>query len=265
MIGAILLSTVCLCGVAPERSNDFFWENDKFGMRAYGPGEWHKWSGFDVFNKATSSNMVAEILHHPSAHGNWHQNVNGVCFDNYTMGASRGVGGIAMFADGEWKTYPDWESSRVITNTDERCEFELVYPAFSAAGKMTCHITLRRGERFFRNDVSFERMPGGFLAGPGFDLEPSRDHRGSLFEGDGVVSLFEQSKPADEGSTMTALFVEDPSAVTTMTDHLNCRVFAFKTKAFTYWAGASWDKAGEITTPEAWHDHVRAFMKGKRK
>ena len=34
----------CGCGVAPERENDFWWENDKFGMRAYGPGEFHKWS-----------------------------------------------------------------------------------------------------------------------------------------------------------------------------------------------------------------------------
>ena len=261
MIGVLILATICLCGVAKERQNDFFWENDKFGMRAYGPGEWHKWSGFDVFNKATDENLVADILTHPTERGDWHHNVNGKCFDNFTMGASRGVGGIAMFADGEWKTYPDWETSRVITNCDERCEFELTYPAFSAAGKMTCHITLRRGERFYRNDVSFERMPKGFLAGPGIDLEPRRDHAGSLVETPGRVSLFEQTKPSDEGSTMTAILVADPSAVTAMTDHLNCRVLAFKTKDFTYWAGASWSMAGEVTAPQAWHDHVRRFQK----
>ena len=30
---------VCNAEVCPERQNDFCWENDKFGMRAYGPGE----------------------------------------------------------------------------------------------------------------------------------------------------------------------------------------------------------------------------------
>ncbi|MBQ3314509.1 MAG: DUF4861 family protein, partial [Kiritimatiellae bacterium] len=37
MIAAILIATTCLCGEAPERANDFFWENDRTGFRAYGP------------------------------------------------------------------------------------------------------------------------------------------------------------------------------------------------------------------------------------
>jgi len=254
---------VCACGVCPERQNDFVWENDKFGMRAYGPGEFHKWSGFDVFNKNTSSNVCLTWCHRLDK-GNFHEN-RGFGMDNYTMGASRGVGGVAMFADGEWKTYPDWETCRVIHTGDDYLEFELVYPAFSSAGKMTFHITLKRGERFFRNDVSFERMPENFFAGPGMDLEPKRDHKGDLVEEPGVVSLFEDPKGENgkDGSTMSAVFVPDPSQVTMMTDHLNCRVLAFKgRKSFTYWAGASWSLAGEITTAAAWHACVREFQKG---
>mgnify|MGYP003329620975 CR=1 FL=1 len=130
---------------------------------------------------------------------------------------------------------------------------------------MTYHITLKRGERFFRNDVSFERMPKGFLAGPGIDLESKRDHKGNLVEEPGLVSLFEDAKgeSGKDGSTMAAIFVADPAQVTVMTDHLNCRVLAFKgEKNFTYWAGASWSLAGEIVTPDAWHEHVRNFQKG---
>lgn len=180
--------------------------------------------------------------------------------DNYTMGASRGVGGVALFADGEWKTYPDWETSRIIHTGPDYCEFELVYPAFSAAGRMTYHITLKRGERFFRNDVSFERMPKDFVAGPGIDLEPRRDHKGSLFESAGVVSLFEDPKGRDgnEGSTMSAIFVRPGEKIETLTDHMNCRVLGFRGKAkFTYWAGASWSTAGEMISAEQWHEHVR--------
>ena len=260
---------VCNAVVCPERANDMVWENDLFGMRAYGPGEYHKWSGFDVFNKSSVSNVCIRWTrdrnyNHPGVSPNFHQNC-GEGMDNYTMGASRGVGGVAMFADGEWKTYPDWESNRVIHVGADYCEFEIVYPAFSAAGKMTCHITLRRGERFFRNDVSFERMPESFVVGPGLDLEPKRDHRGSIWEGDGAVSLFEDPKGKDgsDGSTMSAVFVRLGERVEPMTDHLNCRVLGFRgRRRFTYWAGAGWSLAKDVTVAERWHEIVRSFRKG---
>lgn len=263
MIASVLIAAICNCAVCPERQNDFVWENDKFGMRAYGPGEYHKWSGFDVFNKNTSSNVCLTWCHRLDK-GNFHAN-RGFGMDNYTMGASRGVGGIAMFADGEWKTYPDWEVSRVIHTGDDYLEFELTYPAFSAAGKMTCHVTLRRGECFFRNDVSFERMSNDFVVGPGIDLDPKRDHHGSLAEDDGLVSLFEDPKgeSGKDGSTMEAVFVSPGESVEMMTDHLNCRVLGFRgKKSFTYWAGANWSLAGEIAAPGQWHEHVRNFRKG---
>jgi len=265
MIAALFLAAICNAEVCPERQNDFCWENDKFGMRAYGPGEYHKWSGWDVFNKTPGEpGAAAKLLHGKGVNVNWHEVPFGGVLDNYTIGASRGLGGIAFFGDGEWKTYPDWESSKVIHVGDDYCEFELVYPAFAAVGKMTCHVTLRRGERFFRNDVSFEhpdRFRGDFRAGSGIDLDPARDHKGALVEEPGLVSLFEDEKGAN-GSTMEAIFVADSSDVEVMTDRMNCRVLAFKKPNFTYWAGATWSKAGEITTPEAWIDAVRAFKAG---
>ena len=254
---------VCNAEVCPERMNDLVWENDKFGMRAYGPGEYHRWSGFDVFNKNTASNVCIRWCHNPKE-GDFHKN-RGEGMDNYTMGPSRGMGGIAMFADGEWKTYPDWETCRILHTGPDYLEFEMTYPAFSAAGRMTCHVTLKRGERFFRNDVSFERgyLPKNFFVGPGLDLEAKRDHHGSLVEEDGLVSLFEDPKGpgGEEGSTMTAIFVAAPADVKAMTDHMNCRVLAFTRHTFTYWAGAAWSLAGEITTAEAWHEHVREFRR----
>ena len=259
---------VCACGVAPERNDDFYWENDKAGFRAYGPRDVHLWSGIDVFNKGHAENEVVKLLRGKGAFGGWHHLATlkgGVrTFDNYTMGASRGVGGVAFWGDGEWKTYPNWISSEVLHAGDDFLRFRLVYPAFSAAGKMTCEITMKRGERFFRNDVSFERVfVDDFAAGPGLDLEPTRGHGGSVVEEPGLVSLFEDERldaqGHSEGSTMAAIVVADPSAVEVRTDHLNCRVLLFKKSRFTYWAGASWSGAGEITTPAAWHRHVREF------
>lgn len=241
------LADVCTCGVAPERNDDFYWENDKVGFRAYGPRDVHLWSGFDVFNKGHEGNEVVRLLRGEGACGAWHNLATlkgGVrTFDNYTMGASRGVGGVAFRGDGEWKTYPNWVTSEVLHTGDDALKFRLVYPAFSAAGKMTCTVTMRRGERFFRNDVSFERdFRDDFRAGPGLDVDPARGHRGALVEEPGLVSLFEDEKSDargnSEGSTMAAIFVADPAAVEARTDAQSCRVLLFGKSRFTYWAGA---------------------------
>ena len=53
--------------------------------------------------------------------------------------------------------------------------------------------------------------------------------------------------------------------VEVMTDRMNCRVLAFRKPNFTFWAGTAWTKAGEITTPEAWIEAVRAYRKGVAK
>ncbi len=259
---ALLLAAVCMCGEAPERANDFFWENDKFGMRAYGPGDVHCWSGFDVFNKTTDAAATCgHVLRNHDKCGNWHATPFDGVLDNYAVGAGRGCGGIALFADGEWKTFPNWKKCRVIANSDERCEFELVYPAFSDAGEMTCRIELRRGERFFRNKVEFERPLKGAWAGPGLDLEPKRGHVGDVWEdaGLGVVALYENDRGEVEGSTATAIFM--PGAQRILTDAQNCRVLSVTgVKSFEYWAGAAWSKAGEVASAAAWRREIESFI-----
>ena len=88
---------VCNAEVCPERQDDFVWENDKFGMRAYGPRDVHRWSGLDVFNKNTASNVCLKWCHRIDK-GNFHTN-RGEGMDNYTVGPGRGVGAVALLAD----------------------------------------------------------------------------------------------------------------------------------------------------------------------
>ena len=267
----IILAAICCCGEAPERANDFFWENDKVGFRAYGPGDPHVWSGIDLFNKMPDAGATCgEVLHNHTKCGNWHVTPYKGILDNYTIGAGRGLGAVALFGDGEWKTYPDWQSCRIIAANDERCEFELVYPAFSALGKMTYHITLKKGDRFFRNEVTFEnpKRIREFKLGPGLDVAASRGHAGDVWEDAslGVVSLFEDPKNDVEGSTMTAIFIDPASRddVELLTDAQGCRIIALRKPHFVYWAGCAWSNSGEITTAAQWHDEVRRFRNSLR-
>ena len=71
LFAAVSAYPFCNAEVCPERRDDFVWESDPFGMRAYGPRDVNKWSGFDVFNKANPSNVCLKWCHRIDK-GNFH-------------------------------------------------------------------------------------------------------------------------------------------------------------------------------------------------
>ena len=256
MIASMLLAATCLCGEAPERANDFFWENDRVGFRAYGPGDPHKWSGIDVFNKATTNNFVVHLLREPKRHGNWHKNVKGLGMDDYAVGPGRGVGGVAFRKDGKWlPDYGDWVAYRILTNCEERCSFELDYK-LPIGGTMTLGIVLEKGSSFFTE--------------AGLDLNAKREHVGDLFvdERKCIVSLFEKphNRKGEEGSMMNAIFALPIFGEVSLADEPNgAKMIMTKPlkssdrgcSVLVVCAGADWTEAGRFRDAKAWHAYVR--------
>ena len=277
MIAAILIATTCLCGEAPERANDFFWENDRVGFRAYGPGDPHKWSGIDVFNKATTNNFVVHLLREPGKHGNWHKNVDGLGMDDYAMGPGRGVGGVALRKDGKWlPDYGDWVAYRIITNSEEKCEFELDYK-LPIGGTMTLGIVLEKGRSFFTEAVTFSKDAPieGVEVGVGLDLSAAREHTGDLFidEKKLIVSLFEKphNREGEEGSMMNAIFAMQGMGGVSLADGpegakmIMTEPLKLHGTALVVCAGADWTEAGRFRDAKSWHDYVRAEQTEKER
>ena len=272
MIAAILIATTCLCGEAPERANDFFWENDRTGFRAYGPGDVHKWSGIDVFNKATTNNFVVHLLRGHGDYGNWHKNVNGLGMDDYAVGPGRGVGGVAFRKDGKWlPDYGNWVAYRILTNCEECCSFELDYK-LPIGGTMTLGIALEKGSSFFTEVVTLsEDVPvEGLEVGIGLDLSAEREHTGDLFvdEKKLIVSLFEKphNRKGEEGSMMNAIFALPISGKLSLADEPNgAKMIMTKPlesidrgcSVLEVCAGADWTEAGRFRDAKSWHDYVR--------
>jgi len=271
-------SSTCLCGEAPERANDFFWENDVVGFRAYGPGDVHKWSGIDVFNKNCASNLVVHWLREPGCHGNWHLNCGGLGMDDYAVGPGRGVGGVSLRKDGQWLAdYGNWTAYRVLTNCDARCAFELDYK-LPIGGTMTLAISLEKGSALFREAVSFspDTPLDGVEVGVGLDLNPARRHVGDVFvdEKRGIVSLFEKPHvdrdgkpvPGEEGLTMSA--IRAVSGYATLADEPNGGKMlltkplkasdANGRSVLVVLAGAEWSETGRHPDAAAWHRSVAA-------
>ena len=272
MIASILLAATCLCGEAPERANDFFWENDRVGFRAYGPGDPHKWSGIDVFNKATTNNFVVHLLREPKKHGNWHKNVKGLGMDDYAVGPGRGVGGVAFRKNGKWlPDYGDWVAYRILTNCEERCSFELDYK-LPIGGTMTLGIVMEKGSSFFTEAVMLSKdVPTeGLEVGVGLDLNAKREHVGDLFvdERKCIVSLFEKphNRKGEEGSMMRAIFALPIFGKLSLADEPNgAKMIMTKPLKSTdrgcsvlvVCAGADWTEAGRFRDAKAWHAYVR--------
>ncbi len=269
MITAILIAATCLCGEAPERANDFFWENDRVGFRAYGPGDPHKWSGIDVFNKATTNNFVVHLLREPGKHGNWHKNVNGLGMDDYAVGPGRGVGGVSFRKDGKWlPDYGNWVAYRIRTNCEEYCSFELDYK-LPIGGTMTLGIVLEKGRSFFTEAVTFSKDAPieGVEVGVGLDLSAEREHTGDLFvdEKKLIVSLFEKphNREGEEGSMMSAIFAMPGMGGVALADGpegakmIMTEPLKMHGTALVVCAGADWTEAGRFRDAKSWHDYVR--------
>ena len=277
---AVLAAAACLCGVAPERETDFFWENDRTGFRAYGPGDPHKWSGIDVFNKATTNNFVVHLLRGHGDYGNWHKNVKGLGMDDYAVGPGRGVGGVALRKDGKWlPDYGDWVAYRILTNCEERCSFELDYK-LPIGGTMTLGIVLGKGSSFFSEAVTFSKDTPieGVEVGVGLDLSAEREHTGDLFidEKKLVVSLFEKphNREGEEGSMMNAIFaVPGMGGVSLADGPEGAKMIMTKPltwidrgcSVLTVCAGADWTEAGRFRDAKSWHDYVRAEQTEKER
>lgn len=246
----------------PERMDDFVWENDHFGARAYGPlvslpaprGEGLVSSGFDIFNKAIPDIMMADALVRGVREKiSYHKN-NGRGFDNYKVSTGRGVGGIAMKdAKGNWIYEGNWRTQKVLKKTAGKVVFELGYSRYTVRG------TMEKGIPFCRFDV----RPNGkklsaALIGPGLDVSAKRKHNGELAIDPkaGYVANFEPAD-GDNGHVMSAIIL--PGGGTLSLDATESMVLLQDKGSFTFYAGASWSGAGKWKSAKEWHDYVKKF------
>ena len=273
------LSIVCWSQYLPERMDDFAWENDRFGARAYGPvimqpapaGQKLVSSGIDIINKCVPYPVLHRWFVERTGEGSYHRD-HGEGMDNYKVGPSRGCGGLgARGADG-WAFSVNWSKAKMIQCGPVRTEFELTYPAWGGFGEETRRVTLDRGQFFAHYRPRFRgQAPAGVQVGPGLDCGAARQHDGRIardlaagwianWEPDGVDG-------ADTGSIATAVLLDPADApAATATDALGCE-YLFPSAGRTslgYWAGATWSGAGVVKDAKAWHALVRDFATALR-
>jgi len=251
----------------PERLDDFAWENDKIAHRTYGPAlqapdtakaskEVLKTSGLDIWFKRVPYPIVDRWYN--KGHDHYHHD-EGEGIDMYNVGQSRGAGGTGIWDGKTLYTSGNWAAWKVIANGPVRTVFELRYDAWDAAGTQVTEVkrfTTDAGRYFDRMDSTFTFSgPSNLTVGIGLNKTPSdkgEEPKIAYAESPADKSLVQWVVQKSKGDFGVALVVPGAAAPAFTTDARNALVLAPVTSGqpLTYYIGAAWTRAGEITTQQ---------------
>jgi pectinesterase len=142
-----------------DERDDVAWESDRIAYRIYGQGLWKQEnlhsSGIDVWVKRTRDLIVDRW--YSRGHDSYHRDT-GEGADFYTVGASLGAGGDAIWKDGKLYRAENFRSWRVLAAGPVRAIFELTYDPFDAGGmpvSETRRFVMDAGQNLFREETTF--------------------------------------------------------------------------------------------------------------
>ncbi len=259
----------------PKRLDDFAWENDKIGHRTYGPAlaapalpgiskEVLVTSGLDVWCKRVSYPIVDRWYN--KGHDHYHKD-EGEGMDMYQVGASRGCGGTGVWVNQQLYVSRNYKSWKVIANGPIRAIFELTYEAWPAAGLMVSKVkrfTVDAGHNLDRIESTFT-VTGAKEITVGIGLNKTPTDKGqepqvTLTPNPADGSFTQWIVQKTNGSLGTAVIV--PAGLLGWAEDERNHLLLAKVatgQPLRYYAGAGWSKAGEFSTPQAWHDYVAAW------
>ncbi|CAN0601270.1 unnamed protein product, partial [Ectocarpus sp. 12 AP-2014] len=148
----------CYSRFVPERTDDYAWENDRVAFRTYGPvaqkmiedsipggtlssgmDAWLKRVDYPIINKWYKKELETE--------GTYHED-DGEGLDNFHVGTSRGVGGIAVKVDTTYQFSRNFTDYKTIETGPLRTSFWITYAPWKAGDKTIAEkkfISLDRG------------------------------------------------------------------------------------------------------------------------
>lgn len=156
----------------------------------------------------------------------------------------------------------NYASYRILDNGPLRTTFQLLYDAWQVGNKKvtaTKTISLDAGSQLNKITVAYdaigiENLPvvAGIITRQGLGLK-------YLNEKEGILAYWEPTH-GDDGTTGVACIFNNPiSEMTISKTQLLARTTTSKSNTITYYAGAVWDKANEISNAETWIDYLKQF------
>jgi hypothetical protein len=257
---------------APERKDDFAWENEVVAYRVYGPalqatGEIA--SGIDVWSKRVP-NFVIDAFYKRDAEGqrthnhalSYHKD-NGQGLDSYEVGHTRGCGGTGVWADGRLYVSKNYTTKKVLGNGPIRFAFEVSYAPWDADGRTvteTKRITLDAGTHLnkIESTYTFQGATPLELAA-GIAIHKGAESR--IPAAGRILSVWDTPQDPSAGRISTGLVaLPNQHAETLLAADHALMIFTRRSGVpFSYFAGAGWSKA-DMPTADAWNAYLASFL-----
>lgn len=266
--------TYCYSRFVPERTDDYAWENNKVAFRTYGPtaqkmiedkikggtlssgiDAWLKRVDYPIINKWYEKNT--------NGTGSYHKDT-GEGLDNFHVGNSRGIGGIAVKIDSIYYFSKNFISWKTISTGPIRTSFELNYADWDAKGNKiteTKKISLDYGSYLSRYVIT---LSGTKTVSVGLTLHDKKGQTG-INQKEGWYNYWESLDDSELGTAIVApknSLVQIEKYITTKPDLSNLYgTFKVKDNKVMYYAGFGWKKGSPFQTQKEWETYISLFSK----
>ena len=262
----------CYSRFVPERIDDYAWENNKVAFRTYGPVAQKMTedkvkggtltSGIDAWLKRVEYPVINKWYEkYTNGTGTYHKDT-GEGLDNFHVGDSRGIGGVALKIDSVYYYSKNFISWKTITTGPLRTSFTLTYADWDAKGnkiKEVKHISLDYGSFLSKFEVE---VYGTKTLSTGITLHNNDGKTESNLK----AGWIDYWQPIDDSELGTGI-VFPKNTMISSEKYMNpnkelCNLYAalkVVSNKVTYYTGFGWKKQGEFTTKEAWENYLTNY------
>ncbi|MCP2028278.1 hypothetical protein L1276_003448 [Flavobacterium sp. HSC-32F16] len=262
----------CYSRFVPERTDDYAWENNKVAFRTYGPVAQKMvedkipggtlTSGIDAWLKRVDYPIINKWYEKATnGTGTYHKDT-GEGLDNFHVGDSRGVGGIAVNIDGKYYFSKNFVSWKTITKGPLRTSFILTYADWDAKGNKITEsklISLDYGSQLSRFEIN---ITGTKSIAAGLTLHDKKGITGADLK-EGWLSYWE---PIDDSEIGTGL-VAPKNTLLSFDNHITEEKdlsnlygnISVKNNKAVYYAGFGWKKGSPFQTKQEWEKYLSSF------
>lgn len=265
---------LCYSRFVPERTDDYTWENDRVAFRVFGPNAQYRAennlpqptlsSGVDAWLKKVDHPIINNwYKKETETDGTYHKDT-GEGLDNFHVGVSRGVGGIAVKVDDTYyfsKNYTKWKT---ITTGPLRTSFYLEYDSWDANGKKIKEskvISLDLGSNLSKFSTNIE---GTNTISAGLTLH-EKDGKVTGNTEKGWVSYWQPHGDSELGTAIVAdkstfkdfeKYDVETKDLSNAYAHLNV-----KDNKGVYYAGFGWKVRKKFNSKKEWERYLDRFSK----
>ncbi|WP_248722375.1 DUF4861 family protein [Seonamhaeicola sp. ML3] len=262
----------CFSRFVPERTDDYAWENNRVAFRTFGPVAQKMVedgvkggtlsSGIDAWLKRVEFPIIDLWYKRNDAKKGAYHKDHGEGLDNFHVGISRGVGGVAVKIDTAFYVSRNFTKWKTITTGPIRTSFVLEYANWNAGENSISevkHVSLDYGSNLSRYEVEITGTDN-IYSGLTLHEKDGKDSQNKEF---GYVSYWE---PHGDSELGTGIVVPNGNMLsselfdTPVKDwsNLYAQIKLDEGKAL-YYAGFGWKKSNQFSSQEEWENYLKTF------